>query len=250
MSLAADINLEEDILMKISRTLTALFGLAIFFAAYLPTVRADEWDKTTKVTFSEPVQVPGKVLPAGTYVFKLLDSQSNRHIVQIYNADHTSLITTVLAIPNERLEPAGKTVLLYEERPADQPVALAAWFYPGDSFGQEFVYPKSESEQLARLNNRKVPSTDSEEAYPSLKERNTEAARSPTPAPRAEAPNPPAEAAAAPPPEPKPAPPARTEMAQNRRSELPHTASSLPLIGFLGVTLLGFALLLRVALRA
>ena len=82
--------------------LTLLFGLALLFATYVPLSRADEWDKT-----NEPVQVPGEVLPAGTYVFRLQDSTSNRHIVQIFNEDHTSLITTVLAIPNYRLQPTG-----------------------------------------------------------------------------------------------------------------------------------------------
>ena len=108
--------------MKTFRMLAVLLGLASFLASSGPTTRADEWDKTTKVTFSEPVQVPGKVLQAGTYVFRLLDDQANRHIVQIYNEDHTSLITTVMAIPNERLQPTDKTVLLYDERPADQPI--------------------------------------------------------------------------------------------------------------------------------
>ena len=136
--------------MKIFRTLTALLGLALLLGAFSPLANADEWDKTTKMKFNEPVQVPGKVLPAGTYIFKLLDSSSNRHVVQIFNEDHTQLITTVLAVPNQRLEPAGKTVLTYQERPADQPMALAAWFYPGDNFGQQFVYPKSEAEQLSR----------------------------------------------------------------------------------------------------
>src|SRR5258705_12617866 len=112
--------------VKTFRIFTALLGLALVFAAYLPSARADEWDKTTKITFKEPVQVPGKVLQPGTYTFKLLDSSSNRHVVQIFNEDHTQLVTTVLAIPNERLEPAGKTILTYDERPADQPMALAA----------------------------------------------------------------------------------------------------------------------------
>jgi hypothetical protein len=129
------INRQGGTSMKIFRTLVILFGLALLLVANLPLAHADEWDKTTKITFKEPVQVPGKVLPAGTYIFKLLDSTSNRHVVQIFNEDHTSLITTVLAIPNERLEPAGKTILTYDERPADQPMALAAWFYPGDNFG-------------------------------------------------------------------------------------------------------------------
>src|SRR5437588_94785 len=215
--------------MKILRMLTVLFGLALLLGAYFPLAHADEWDKTTKITFSEPVQVPGKVLPAGTYVFKLLNSASNRHVVQIFNEDHTALITTVLAIPNMRLEPAGKTILRYDERPSGQPIALAAWFYPGDNFGQEFVYPKGEAEQLSRLNKREVPSLESRE------EKNETEAAKPEPA------NPPAEAKQETQPAPSPVP--KPEV--TTRAELPHTASLLPLIGLIGVSLLGVAALLR-----
>jgi hypothetical protein len=112
--------------MRLVRRLAILFALASTLLGSRSITKADEWDKTTKITFREPVQVPGKVLDPGTYVLRLMESQANRHIVQIFNEDHTSLITTVLAIPNQRLEPTGKTVLMYDERPADQPVALAA----------------------------------------------------------------------------------------------------------------------------
>jgi hypothetical protein len=226
-------------MMKMLRMLTVLFGLALLLATYFPLAHADEWDKTTKVTFSEPVQVPGKVLPAGTYTFKLLNSDSDRHIVQIFNADQTSLITTILAIPNERLEPAGKTILTYDERPSGQPMALAAWFYPGNTVGQEFVYPKSEAKWLSGLNKRAVPSMESEEAQ------NQTPAGEPNPKPA----SPPATANQAPSPSPSPAPSAaNTQVAQND-AQLPHTASLLPLIGLIGVTLLGVAVVLRLALR-
>ena len=210
-------------------------------------------DKATKVTFNEPVQVPGKVLPAGTYVFRLQDSTSNRHIVQIFNEDHTSLITTVLAIPNYRLQPTGKTVLTYDERPADQPMALAAWFYPGDSSGQEFAYPKSEAEQLSRRNKREVPSTGSEEAYPAdLQQRSTQtASQDAQPVPQSQAP------AAQPKPEPtnppvatNPSPPPAAQAAGQGEAQLPHTATLLPLVGLIGFVLLAVGLTLRRALRA
>src|SRR5215471_21267227 len=82
-----------------------------------PQVQGDQWDKKTIVTFSTPIEVPGRVLAAGTYIFKLLDSPSNRHIVEIYNQDETKLQTMILAVPDERLEPKGKTVITFEERP-------------------------------------------------------------------------------------------------------------------------------------
>ena len=108
------------------------------------------------VTFSGPVEIPGVhltgwgVLPAGTYVFKILDSQSDRHIVQIFNQDEKTVFATILAIPNYRLKATGKTVMTFRERPAGEPEALRAWFYPGRNWGEEFVYPKARAIELAR----------------------------------------------------------------------------------------------------
>jgi hypothetical protein len=113
----------------------------------------------TTMTFSEPFEVPGvdaQVLPAGTYVFKLLDSMSDRNIVQIFNADQTHVYTTILAIPNYRLKATDKTVLTFAERGAGQPEAIKAWFYPGETWGQEFVYPKKRAIELARIYNEPV----------------------------------------------------------------------------------------------
>jgi hypothetical protein len=111
---------------------------------FVPKVRADESDKKTIVTVNEPIQVPGKVLPAGTYVFKLLDS-NDRTLVAIYNADEMHLITTVQGISDVRMETPDKAILQLEERPSGQPEALKAWFYPGDNTGVEFVYPDQQN---------------------------------------------------------------------------------------------------------
>src|SRR5215469_7545527 len=110
---------------------------------------ADQWNKKTIVTFNTPVQLPGIALPSGTYVFKLADSLSNRHIVQVFTEDESHILATILAIPNYQLEPKEQTVLKFDERPSNQPDAIRAWFYPGDNFGQEFVYPKQQGKELA-----------------------------------------------------------------------------------------------------
>ena len=107
---------------------------------FVPKGRADESDRKTIVTVNQPIQVPGKVLPAGTYVFKLLDS-NNLTLVAIYDAGQMHLITTVQGIPDVRTETPDKAILQLEERPSGQPEALKAWFYPGDNFGVGFVYP-------------------------------------------------------------------------------------------------------------
>jgi LPXTG-motif cell wall-anchored protein len=207
-----------------------------------PAARADEWNKLTEITINEPIQVPNTVLPPGKYAMKLLDSPSDRHIVQIFNADQTHLITTILAMPNYRLEPSGKTILSFWETPPGQPKALRAWFYPGDNFGQEFAYPKSAATQIAARTHTPVPTTEATQPQ--------ELATAPvttTPAPE-----PPQEVAqnTPPPPAPQVEPaPALAPAPEPAPQELPKTGSPYPLIGLMGVAALGVFALLR-AIRA
>jgi hypothetical protein len=147
---------------------TTVFSLALLGVAVSTGARADEWNNKTVLTFSGPVEIPGVhlkgwgVLPAGTYVFKLLDSQGDRHIVQIFNQDETVVYATILAIPNYRLRATGKTVVTFSERPAGEPEALRAWFYPGKNWGDEFVYPKEKAVALAQANHTVVLATPAE----------------------------------------------------------------------------------------
>ena len=127
--------------------LTLLLGAAAWFT---PTARADDWDKLTVLTFNAPVEIPGQVLPAGTYVFKLLDSPSDRNILQIFTEDQKHLLATILVIPDYRLDPTDKTVVTFEERAAGLPQAIHTWFYPGDNSGFEFVYPKAEPQIVTK----------------------------------------------------------------------------------------------------
>ncbi len=224
--------------MKFVNTIMVVLALSLLGATLAPGARADEWNKKTVMTFSQPVEIPGQVLPAGTYTLKLADSLSDRHIVQVFTADGSHIIATVLAINNYRLTPTGRTVVTFAERSGDNPEALKAWFYPGDNFGQEFVYPKQRAAQLAMESNEPVPAlaadtTDLRAAAivaetPEQKELPiTEAIQTVPPA---------AAAAAAT----TPAPVAQTEAA-----ELPKTASSIPLIALLGFGSLGIAFTLK-----
>ncbi|MCL4401736.1 MAG: hypothetical protein M1436_03595 [Acidobacteria bacterium] len=124
----------------------ALLGAGLAFAAIAAPALADEWNKETDFTFGAPVEVPGHVLTPGRYVFKLADSDANRDIVQIFSLDRKQnehLVTTLLAIPDYLLQPPGKPAVTFEERLANNPEAVHSWFYPGDNYGWEFVYPKS-----------------------------------------------------------------------------------------------------------
>ena len=144
------------------KTFTKFFAIVCLVAAgffVLPTASADDWNRKTVMTFNAPFEVPGvgaQVLPAGTYVFKIMDSISDRHIVQIFNQEENHVFTTILAIPNYRLKATDKTVLTFKERGEGQPEAIRAWFYPGHQWGEEFVYSKPKALALAKVANEPI----------------------------------------------------------------------------------------------
>jgi hypothetical protein len=108
------------------------------------------------LTFSGPVQIPGATLPAGSYVFKLADIPGNRHVVQVFDKDEKKVFTTVLAVPNQRMDPTDKPIVLFSERASGSPQAVKVWYYPGDRIGNEFVYPKSQAMRIARESHTRV----------------------------------------------------------------------------------------------
>jgi hypothetical protein len=241
--------------MKLLNVSTTLCCAALLGALSAPSAKADDWNNKTVMTFSGPVEIPGVhltgygVLPAGTYVFKLLDSQSDRHIVQIFSQDEKTVYATILAIPNYRLKATSKTVITFSERPAGEPEALRAWFYPGKNWGDEFVYPKARAVEIAKITNTPVlyaaADIPLEVAVPieSVDAPGVmELKRAPIMAvqPTGEE----VQLAAvltAPPDTELPLAPAPTPLAET----LPSTASTLPLIGLLGLLSLGAAWSLR-----
>jgi hypothetical protein len=142
------------------RVLKMMCCAAAFTVAVAPSARADEWNKKTILTFSGPVQIPGATLPAGSYVFKLADIPGNRHVVQVFDKDEKKIFTTMLAIPNDRLEPSDKPVVLFSERASGSPQAVKVWFYPGDRIGNEFVYPKAQAMRIAKETHQSVLATN------------------------------------------------------------------------------------------
>ncbi len=148
--------------MRFMRAAPAVLCLTFLGAAFSPSVKADEHDKKTTITFGSPVEIPGVhiqgygVLPAGTYVFKLVNSSSNHHIVQIFNADETKIYATILSIANYRLRPKDKTVITFNEGIAGKPESLERGSIPAQNWGEEFVYPKARAVELAKVSNLPV----------------------------------------------------------------------------------------------
>ena len=145
--------------MQVLKKLVPLISLALFAVTLCgSSAKADESNKLTIFTFSSPIELPGVTLPAGTYTFKLMDSASDRNVVQVFNKDMTKFYATELTIPDYRPEPSDKTVVRFSETAPGAPPALKVWFYPGDNYGQKFVYPKSRAQELAKAAKTSVPS--------------------------------------------------------------------------------------------
>lgn len=219
--------------MKVAKTMLVVFAAALLATAFAVSARADtEFNKRTVVTFKQPVEIPGQVLPAGTYTIELMESWADRHIVRIFNANRSKLITTVLAIPNRRLTPTDDNVMTFAERPgnAPAPYALKAWFYPGDNFGQEFVYPKRRAMELAQVTQEPIPAVENIPA--TVEEMKAEPIVAETPQQT--------EVAIA---EAFPITPRATEPLLT--AGLPKTASPVPMFAVFGVVAVGFGIMLK-----
>jgi hypothetical protein len=230
--------------MKFKLCLLGCIGL---LGAMSPVVRADDWDQRTVVSFSAPVEVPGQVLLPGTYVFKLADSSADRNIVQVFNKDENHLYGTFLAIPDYRVKPADKTIITFAERPVGSPEAIKSWFYPGENYGHDFVYPKPKAVALAKANKTPVASMPAELAQnttmPTQTVEEPQVVAMKTAPLKAQKPTEEevelvevfAAAEAAP------------EVDQELPAKLPATASNLPLVAMIGILSLCAALGLRAA---
>jgi LPXTG-motif cell wall-anchored protein len=226
---------------------TAVVAAVLGVVAIVPTVSADQYDKKITATFAQPIEVPGGItLQPGTYVFKLQDSQNDRHIVLIQNERENHTFAQIFATNDFRLKPTGKVQIQFSESAAGQPTRLKAIFWPGDSYGQAFEYKKEVVAQVTQTQTTRETAAVE-----------TAAAPAPAPEPAPEAPVETAQNTPPPAPEPAPAPvvttpepapapaPAPPVVAENTTpAVLPQTASSIPLLALIGLLSVGFALVL------
>jgi len=144
-------------------TIIKKLGGIVFVAVLIAAVGSPAWGdevnlKKTTFTFSAPVELPGLALPAGTYVFRLAETASNHNIVQVFDKNQKHAYGSFIAIPTYRAEPSDKTIVRFSETAAGGPRAVKEWFYPGNPYGLEFVYPKSKAAEIAKATNEPVPS--------------------------------------------------------------------------------------------
>ena len=248
------------------KTLLVVLGLAVVYVILSgTTASAQLWDKKTIITINQPMEIPGKpaiVLPPGKYVLKLLNSPGTRSIVQFFNADETKLYSTVIGIPDYRLQTPEKAEISFYEPEPGRALPIRAWFYPGDNYGVEFVYSKERALEVAKASQQHVmsaanPTTNNPSEQPtstqiatlqnetvvaatpqgteiSLTEAHPAEVKAPVPTATV---NPPAATASS------------TPVATVASNTLPKTASNLPLLALAGIILLGGGFSLRVLLH-
>src|ERR1700722_12908098 len=144
--------------MNLRKKLSVLGLLLAVTTIMLPVVRANDWNQTTRFTFSQPVEIPGQVLPAGTYRFQLAGT-NNRHLVQIFREDRT-LVATLYSIPRMRDGRAAEATIPLADRGKTHPSAIVTWFFVGEVEGHEFVYPKQEKQELVHSSHTTFASGD------------------------------------------------------------------------------------------
>jgi hypothetical protein len=256
--------------MRVYGKVSALFMAAMCAAGMAmgaTTGHIEDSAKKTTLSVSVLTQLPGTTLAAGSYVFRQSGEQSGWDIVQVYNSDQSSLVTTLLAYPNPNLVSNGQAFLVYPQSTDSQTQIMEAFFFDGDPVGQQLAYPKKTADAIGAVNHVRVPTTGTSDSYPSSLPLAAASWSAPvnqgedagTAAPTQSSPEAATPTAQDPPPaaDPEAATSANTASspsvpsASTAKSEpLPQTASPLPLIGLIGLLAIVGIVVLRRMTRA
>ena len=130
-----------------------------------PRAKADDWDKKTIVTFDQDVEIPGQVLPAGTYVFKLVRSSSDRFTVQVWDGSEFQLLATLITIGDSYPNPSGKAYFVLDTSGTDEgyPPAVVSWFFAGSDEGRDFIYSGYSTTRMLDSQESSQPQSQPEE---------------------------------------------------------------------------------------
>jgi len=240
--------------MTLKSSFTSALVLMAVVTLFSPRIaRADQFDKKIVVSFNKPIEIPDLVLEPGTYVFRIARHGDIPNLVEVFNEEETRLYASRFTVPKYRESVTDEPFFQFEERNVGQPMAIDAWFYPGEDTGYEFVYSKDSNVQSAAgpavdvtPDNTAAIAPPSEPTVDPPENEITETVQIFVfvVAPEAPAPDPsPAFAIFTVPSEPV------AVAAPAQPNELPKTASHLPLLALLGMLSLGGAAILQGAGR-
>ena len=244
--------------MSSSQVFRAISGIGLGLALFASTAQAQPEDKRTFFTFSAPIALPGTTLPAGRYVFRIVDTTTSRKVIQVQSEDQKKSFAMMNTIPDQRRDPAKDATVAFYETAKGTPAAVKSWWYPGESTGYQFIYPRSQAVRIAKETGKAILTTKTEDAKSettlvdangadaaaattasndstsTVFNRNTGSVASTEGVDRT-----PPQAAA-----PQPVPTQSTVARNDERTALPGTASNLPLVGLIGMlSALGFVTL-------
>ncbi len=149
--------------MLSKRLITTTCAAAILTTMSATPAQAQTMDSRTEFTFNQPVELPGVTLPPGTYIFRFADATTGRKVMQVTAKDSSNKTYGMfLTINAQRPRPSDDAELRFLETPAGRPTAVKTWWYPGNSIGREFIYPKSQARRLAQATNQTVLTTQAE----------------------------------------------------------------------------------------
>lgn len=132
------------------RLMVGIFSAVLALVFIGSAVRADEFDEAMKLTFRQPVQVPGQVLPAGSYWFVRVGHGAETNVLTVYDSDRTKTITTLNTGTMEVVKPSGYVTVKMADR-SPKPPSLLGVVYPGRAEGHAFdlMYSDQEKRQLS-----------------------------------------------------------------------------------------------------
>lgn len=137
-------------------SLIAIAGAVAVFALLATGVSAQNLNEETFITFGSPVELPGVVLPADTYVFKVANPLTASNVVQVFRKSDNKVMGQWFFASAKRVRPVDKTLIMFKEEPEGATPAIQYWFYPNRLFGKEFIYPKKQAQTLAARYNTNV----------------------------------------------------------------------------------------------
>jgi hypothetical protein len=144
-----------------SNVIGALLGLSLVATLLPATAQAQPADKLTYFTFSGPIALPGATLPAGRYAFRIVDTETTRKVIQVLSDDQKKPYAMMNTIPDTRRDPVKDATVSFYETPAGTPAAVKSWWYPGESIGYQFIYPRAQARQIAQATHKPVLTTKS-----------------------------------------------------------------------------------------
>lgn len=142
-----------------AKRMIASLAIVVLTLGIGSSAQAQTADYKTYFTFSGPITLPGVTLPAGKYIFRLADADTGRKVVSIQSEDGRRQLAMLHTIPNQAPKAPNDPEIRFMETSSNVPPPVKTWWYPGKSIGYEFIYPRAQAMQLAKVTTEPVLTT-------------------------------------------------------------------------------------------